>query len=54
MQEVFELAIISIANAIMIGADLSQIHDALINKGWSEDEIFLLIKAAEILVQDRL
>lgn len=51
-QDYFEQVIITIANAMTVGADLDQIHDSLIDKGWSEDDIFLFIKAAQILVKD--
>lgn len=52
-QDYFEQVISNVANAIMIGADLDQIHDALIDRGWSEADIFLFFKAAQILVKDR-
>ena len=53
MQDNFETVIITVATAISMGVDLEQIHDALVDKGWSEDDIFLFVKAAELLVQNR-
>lgn len=52
MQDNCEIIICSIANLMRIGAEADQIHDALIDKEWSEDDIFLFIKAAEILIKD--
>lgn len=46
--------ILSVVTALGIGADIEQIHDAIIAKGWSEDEAFLAIKAGEILYQGRV
>lgn len=54
MHSTIEQVIQSTINAIMVGASLSQIHDALIERGWSEDDIFLFIKAAQIIAQDRI
>ena len=35
--------------ALNIGASIEDIHDAIIQKGWSEEDAFLAIKAGELL-----
>ena len=44
----------SVARALSIGATVEQIHDAALKKGWSEERIFLAIKAGENLYQASL
>ena len=46
-------AILGIASAIMAGATASQIRENLLIKGWSEEDIFLLLHASSILVKYR-
>ncbi len=49
-----ESLILSVANALGVGASVEDIHDAIISKGWSEDDAFLAIKAGELLYNDRV
>jgi len=42
----------SIVTAMGIGASQEEIHDAIIERGWSEGDAFLVMKAAEILYND--
>jgi len=44
-----EALIQSVVRALGIGASIESIHDAIIAKGWSEDDAFLAIKAGELL-----
>jgi hypothetical protein len=39
----------AVVRALGVGASIAEIHDAIIAKGWSEDDTFLAIKAGEIL-----
>lgn len=39
----------AVAKALGVGASTEDIHDSLLSRGLSEDEIFLLIKAGENL-----
>lgn len=39
----------AVVRALGVGASLEDIHDAIIAKGWSEDDAFLAIKAGELL-----
>lgn len=47
-----EKLIQSVVTAMGIGASEEEIHDAIIGRGWSEEDAFLVIKAAEILYND--
>lgn len=42
-----------VCSALELGKSESEIHDDLIVKGYSEDYIFLIIKAASVLLQGR-
>lgn len=42
----------SVVKALGIGASVEDIHDAILEKGWTEDDAFLAIKAGEILYED--
>ena len=42
-----------VASAFEAGASVQDIHDALFSKNWSEADIYLLIKAGNILYNDR-
>lgn len=44
-----ETLIQSVVKALGVGASIEDIHDAIIAKGWSEDDAFLAIKAGENL-----
>jgi hypothetical protein len=39
----------AVVRALGVGASIEDIHDAIIAKGWTEDDAFLAIKAGEIL-----
>lgn len=39
----------AVVRAMGAGASMEDIHDAIIKKGWSEDDAFLAIKAGELL-----
>jgi len=39
----------AVVRALGVGASIEDIHDAIISKGWTEDDAFLAIKAGEIL-----
>ena len=39
----------AIANALKKGWNVDKIHSTCLVKGWSEDDIFLAIKAGELL-----
>lgn len=39
----------AVVRALGVGASTEDIHDAIIGKGWSEDDAFLAIKAGELL-----
>ncbi len=39
----------AVVRALGVGASLEDIHDAIISKGWTEDDTFLAIKAGELL-----
>ena len=41
----------AVVRALNVGAPIEDIHDAIIKKGWSEDDAFLAIKAGEILYE---
>jgi hypothetical protein len=44
-----ESLIQAVVRALGVGASIESIHDAIIAKGWSEDDAFLAIKAGELL-----
>ena len=50
----FDKLIIIIADAITSKISLSEIHDAIIDRGWSEEEAYLVIQAGELLARYRL
>lgn len=54
MSDLTEEVILGIALAIEAGAKLSDLHKVLLSKGWSEDEIFIFIKASQLLVKYRI
>ena len=37
-----------IATSLNLGVGIEEIHDILQGEGWSEEDIFLVIKAAEV------
>lgn len=39
----------AVFKALSAGADIDQLHEAMVEKGYSEEEIFLAIKAGENL-----
>lgn len=39
----------AVVRALGVGASIEDIHDAIISKGWTEDDAFLAIKAGELL-----
>ena len=39
----------AVVRALGVGASIEDIHDAIIAKGWNEDDAFLAIKAGELL-----
>ncbi len=41
----------AVVRALGVGASIEDIHDAIIAKGWTEDDAFLAIKAGELLYQ---
>lgn len=42
----------SVVKALGIGASIEDIHDAIIERGWSEEDAFLAIKGGELLYND--
>jgi len=44
----------SVATALGVGASIEDIHDAIIGKGWSEEDAYLAIKGGELLYADRV
>lgn len=44
----------AIVRAMGIGASQEDIHDSIIEKGWSEYDAFLAMKGAEILYNDAI
>ena len=49
-----ETFIQSIVTAMGIGASMEDIHDAAMERGWSEYDFFLAYKAAEMLYNDQV
>ena len=39
----------AVVRALGVGASIEDIHDAIIAKGWSEEDAFLAFKAGELL-----
>jgi hypothetical protein len=44
----------SVARALGVGASIDDIRQSILQRGWSEEDAFLAIKAGEILYQDLL
>lgn len=42
----------AVVKALGIGASIEDIHDAIIERGWSEYDAFLAIKGGELLYND--
>ena len=53
MYNLTEKVILEITSAIMAGVSFFELHQALIDKGWSEEEIFLFIQASRLLIRYR-
>lgn len=53
-QHLLDKLILITADALTIGLNKFEIHDAFLKKGWSEEEIYLAIKAGEIIFTDRI
>lgn len=53
-QYLLDKLIVIAANALTIGLNKSEIRNAFLKKGWSEEEIYLAIKAGEIIFTDRI
>ena len=39
----------AVVRALGVGVSIEDIHDAILDKGWSEEDAFLAIKAGELL-----
>jgi hypothetical protein len=51
-EDMNETLIVRVANALSLGAELPEIRALLIDDGLTEYEIFLTVKAAEILIKE--
>ena len=53
MKDVIERTILTLTPAIETGVKLSELHQMLLDKGWSEEEIFLFVRAGLLLLKYR-